>query len=349
MALGLVGLLGGFGALRAGSATAANLPPATTTSTTTSTTTTTPSPTDPTTSTTTTTSTPSTTTTSALAPGGPTTTIPPTPAMAAEQASVRRTGPSSTAPLLAALAPLARLGLSQEQIAILGFGQFPVAGPATYSDIFLEYRSWPEPHVHQGIDIDAADGTPLRSPADGTLTYSDSDPNGYGLTALVTQTDGTVYLLAHMSATVLGLVSGDQVTQGQVIGFVGETGDSTGPHLDFEVHPHGGPAIDAKPILDEFLAAAIAAAPHLVAEYEGQPASAMAPTPPVSVPASVPAATSPRPARDRPGAGRPIAMVSSDRSSLRLLLGLVAALALALVGSTVWSTRRRAGGGWTEP
>jgi len=271
--------------------------------------------------------------------------------MAAEQASVRRSGPSSTAPLLAALAPLARLGLSQEQIAILGFGQFPVAGPAYYSDIFLEYRSWPEPHVHQGIDIEAGEGTPLRSPADGILTYSDSDPQGYGLTALVIQTDGTTYLLAHMSATVLGLASGDLVSQGQVIGFVGETGDATGPHLDFEVHPHGGPAIDAKPILDEFLAAAIAAAPRLIAEYGGQPAPAAAMTAAVAAPFPAPglATTAPSERKDRAGAARPIAMVSSHHSSLRLLLALVAGLALALVASGVWNTRRRVRGGWTEP
>jgi len=311
--LGVLGPLGPLGPARAGSAAAAGLPPATTTTMSTT-----------------------------------TTTIPPTPAMVAEQASVRRSGPSSTAPLLAALAPLGRLGLSQEQIAILGFGQFPVAGPAYYSDIFLEYRSWPEPHVHQGIDIEAAEGTPLRSPANGILTYSDSDPQGYGLTALVTQTDGTTYLLAHMSATVLGLANGDQVTQGQVIGFVGETGDATGPHLDFEVHPHGGPAIDAKPILDEFLAAAIGAAPRLIAEYEGQPAPTAAVAAAVAAPTGLATAT-PSERKDRAGAARPIAMVSSHHSSLRLVLALVAGLALTLVASTLWSTRRRVRGGWTEP
>ena len=276
---------------------------------------------------------------------GPTTTIPPTPEMLAEQASVRRTGPSSTAPLLAALAPLARLGLSQEQMAILGFGQFPVAGMASYSDIFLEYRSWPEPHVHQGIDISAPEGTPLRSPADGTLTYSDADPNGYGLTALVTQSDGTVYLLAHMSATVLGLDSGATVTQGQVIGFVGATGDSTGPHLDFEIHPHGGAAIDAKPILYEYIAAAIAAAPGLIARYEGGPASPAAPE--VSVPRPDPSFTVPR--RSLEGGDRhPIAMVSAGAGAVRLVGGTAAALALGGVGIGAWRSRRRKGEGWID-
>ena len=261
--------------------------------------------------------------------------------MLAEQASVRRTGWSSTQPLIAALAPLAKLGLTPEQMAILGFGQFPVAGPASYSDIFLEYRSWPEPHVHQGIDISAPEGTPLRSPADGTLTYSDADPNGYGLTAMVTQSDGTVYLLAHMSATVLGLGSGAAVTQGQVIGFVGATGDATGPHHYFEIHPHGGAAIDAKPILDEYIAAAIAAAPSLIARYEGSPGSP-APVTQVSVPEPAPEPVMLRP----PPSGRPIAMVSAGVGPLSYAAGGGAALLLGGVGLVVWRSRRRGREGW---
>jgi murein DD-endopeptidase MepM/ murein hydrolase activator NlpD len=310
--------------------------------------------TDPTTTTTSADSAPApgacgTSTTSTTTASGPTTTIPPTPAMAAEQASVSRSGPSSTAPLMAALAPLAKLGLSQEQMAILGFGQFPVAGAATYSDIFLEYRSWPEPHVHQGIDIDGRQGTPLRSPADGTLTYSDGDPNGYGLTALVTQSDGTVYLLAHMSATVLGLNSGTTVTQGQVIGFLGQTGDSTGPHLDFEIHPYGGAAIDAKPILDEYLAAAIAAAPALIARYEGGGANGAVTS--VSVPSAAPENLYARPQLTDSGGGgsRPIAMVSTAGESPERILVAGALLTLVGVAWATWRSRRRSKAGWIQP
>lgn len=275
---------------------------------------------------------------------GPTTTIPPTPEMRAEQASVRRTGPSSTEPLMAALAPLARLGLTPAQTAILGFGQFPVAGLASYSDIFLEYRSWPQPHVHQGIDIDAPEGTPLRSPAEGTLTYSDADPEGYGLTALVTQSDGTVYLLAHMSATVLGLDSGAAVTQGQVIGFVGATGDSTGPHLDFEIHPHGGAAIDAKPILDEYVAAAIAAAPALIAHYEGTSGTPAA-APEVAVPQPAPA---PPPRRLEGSDGHPLAMVSAGSGPVRYVAGGAAVTTLLGVAGAAWRSRRRRKEGWVD-
>jgi len=166
----------------------------------------------------------------------------------------------------------------------VGFGHFPVAGPAYVPDDWLEFRPGPPPGLHPGIDIQAAQGTPIRSPADGTLTYSYSDPTGYGLVALVTQPDKTTFLMAHMSATVLGLSSGAHVVSGQVIGFVGATGNATGPHVHFEVHPYGGAGVDGKPFLDEWLAQALAAAPSVIAEYSGrttgtQPAAVARPDP----------------------------------------------------------------------
>ena len=219
-----------------------------------------------------------------------TTSVPPAdPRLEAEARSVSRTPPSSTGPLLAALSPLQRFGLTPLQTALVGFGSFPVAGPATYTDDWLEYRATPTPHLHQGIDIDAAQGTPLRSPTDGVLVYSNSDPDGYGLTAVVTQPDGTTYVMAHMSATVLGLSNGSQVRTGQVVGFVGSSGDATGPHCHFEVHPHGGPGVDGKTLLDLWLQQALDAAPALITAF--QDARSAADQPRVEpVPVSVPQA-----------------------------------------------------------
>lgn len=214
----------------------------------------------------------------------------PDPRLEAVSASVPRTGASTTRPLLEELAPLSRYGLTQLQTALIGFGHFPVAGPATYTDDWLEYRGGPTPRLHEGIDIDAAEGTPLRSPTDGVLTYSNSDPDGYGLTALITQPDRTTFLMAHMSATVLGLTSGTHVSSGQVVGFVGASGDATGPHLHFEVHPLGGAGIDGKPLLDRWIRDAMAAAPGLIAAFQN--ASSPAAQPQVApVPVSVPAPT----------------------------------------------------------
>ena len=209
-------------------------------------------------------------------------------AMKAEAASVRRTPPNSTAALQIALGPLSQFGLTPEQQALVGFGRFPVAGSASFTDDWLEYRPGPPPALHPGIDIAAAQSTPIRSPANGVLDYNYSDPHGYGLVALVTQTDRTVFLMAHMSATVLGLSSGAPVRAGQVIGFVGATGDATGPHVHFEVHPHGGPGIDGKPFLDQALADAVAAAPALIAEYTGQTSSDVVPVVTAPEPAPLP-------------------------------------------------------------
>ncbi len=183
--------------------------------------------------------------------------------------SVHRSPPSNTSALIAALAPLEQAGMTPLQAEVAGMGQFPVAGDVYYTDDWLEPRPGPVPHVHMGDDIIAASGTPLRAPATGQLTYSNSDPNGYGLTALVTQPDATYYLMAHMSATVQGLTSGSAVTQGQIVGFVGATGDATGPHSHFEVHPQGGAGVDPKPILDQWQAQAIAAIPAVLAAYKG--------------------------------------------------------------------------------
>lgn len=183
--------------------------------------------------------------------------------------SVHRSPPSNTSALIAALSPLEQAGMTPLQAEVAGMGQFPVAGSVYYSDDWLEPRPGPVPHLHMGDDIIAPSGTPLRAPATGQLTYSNSDPNGYGLTALVTQPDGTYYLMAHMSATVQGLTSGSPVTQGQIVGFVGATGDASGPHCHFEVHPQGGAGVDPKPILDQWQAQAIAAIPAVLAAYKG--------------------------------------------------------------------------------
>ncbi|MDQ6614429.1 MAG: M23 family metallopeptidase [Actinomycetota bacterium] len=167
-------------------------------------------------------------------------------------------------------------------------GQFPVAGSAHYADDWLEARPGPVPALHPGIDIVAALGTPLRAPVDGTLVYDTSDPGGYGLMAVVTGSDKTFYRMAHMSATVKGLNSGSAVKQGQVVGFVGSTGNSTGPHCHFETHPLGGAGVDSKPILDAWQAAAIKAVPVLIRAIKGIPDPAAVTVPPLQVALPVP-------------------------------------------------------------
>jgi murein DD-endopeptidase MepM/ murein hydrolase activator NlpD len=115
---------------------------------------------------------------------------------------------------------------------------FPVYGTASFGDSF----GAPRPDVpggwHHGEDIFAAAGTPLLAVADGTLhTIGFNRIGGYRLWLRDTQGDEFYY--AHLSAYSPLAVEGRTVKAGDVIGFVGDTGDADGgaPHLHFEIHP----------------------------------------------------------------------------------------------------------------
>ena len=115
----------------------------------------------------------------------------------------------------------------------------PVGGPHAISDNFGAPR--PEPgggfHWHQGDDIMAASGTPILAPFDGVASVSHSFLGGLGV--YVHGEYGFVYN-AHLSQ--LGTLGPVQV--GDVVGYVGSTGHSSGPHDHFEWHPENGPAVD---------------------------------------------------------------------------------------------------------
>ena len=115
---------------------------------------------------------------------------------------------------------------------------FPIYGTASFGDSF----GAPRPDVpggwHHGEDIFAAGGTPLLAVADGTLhTIGFNRIGGYRLWLRDTQGDEFYY--AHLSAYSPLAVEGRSVQAGDVIGFVGNTGDADGgpPHLHFEIHP----------------------------------------------------------------------------------------------------------------
>jgi murein DD-endopeptidase MepM/ murein hydrolase activator NlpD len=113
---------------------------------------------------------------------------------------------------------------------------------------------------HEGVDIMGWVGQEIYAVANGTLTRQalDADSplsgNAWGLTADGTK---TYYFYAHMSGFAEGLEVGDEVTLGQLIGYVGDTGNAndSGPnnyHLHFEVHPGGQSkaAVDPVPLLE---------------------------------------------------------------------------------------------------
>jgi murein DD-endopeptidase MepM/ murein hydrolase activator NlpD len=160
-----------------------------------------------------------------------------------------RSGPNSTAALEQALQPLVDLGMAPTQALIVGAGQFPVAGRASFVDDWWFPRYYPTFHLHQGTDIFAAWGTPVRAPFDGVLKQTNGDVGG--MASYVTAADGTYSYAAHLSAWFPGQANGTVVHQGDVIGFVGNTGDARGGpyHCHFEVHPGGGPAVNPYPLL----------------------------------------------------------------------------------------------------
>ena len=98
---------------------------------------------------------------------------------------------------------------------------------------------------HPGVDFGANFGTPIQAAGDGTVVWA--GPNGgYGNCTIIDHGHGLATLYAHQSNILVHV--GDQVTHGQVIGQVGSTGYSTGPHLHFEVRVNGTP-VDPVPYL----------------------------------------------------------------------------------------------------
>lgn len=90
-------------------------------------------------------------------------------------------------------------------------------------------------HGYNGIDLAAPTGTPVMASAQGTVTVSRSGgySGGYGTYVVISHPNGTQTLYAHMGQNYVS--TGQRVEQGQVIGAVGMTGRTTGPHLHFEV------------------------------------------------------------------------------------------------------------------
>lgn len=97
--------------------------------------------------------------------------------------------------------------------------------------------------MHNGVDMNAAQGDPIRAARAGTVILA-GVKGGYGNTIMVDHGGGMVTLYAHQSR--LGASVGDRVAAGEVIGYIGSTGQSTGPHLHFEVRIDGNPVDPAR-------------------------------------------------------------------------------------------------------
>ena len=95
--------------------------------------------------------------------------------------------------------------------------------------------------MHEGIDISVPEGTPIRAAADGTviLEQSEYESGGYGNYTCIDHGGGLSTCYAHQSSFATSV--GARVSQGDLIGYSGNTGHSTGPHLHFEVRVNGVP------------------------------------------------------------------------------------------------------------
>ncbi|MFD5343939.1 M23 family metallopeptidase, partial [Streptomyces anulatus] len=93
--------------------------------------------------------------------------------------------------------------------------------------------------VHTGYDFPVTYGTPVMAATDGTVRTQLN--SAYGVMAIVTAADGTETWYCHLSST---KIRSGPVKAGDVIAYSGNSGNSTGPHLHFEVRPGGGSAID---------------------------------------------------------------------------------------------------------
>ena len=103
-----------------------------------------------------------------------------------------------------------------------------------------------KPGVHNGLDLAAPIGTPIYAAAAGTVTAAGPrDPGGFGQVVYINNNDGTVAWYGHINTWLVK--AGDRVGAGQQIATVGNRGNSTGPHLHFEIHAPN--AIDPAPWL----------------------------------------------------------------------------------------------------
>jgi murein DD-endopeptidase MepM/ murein hydrolase activator NlpD len=117
----------------------------------------------------------------------------------------------------------------------------PLAGPT--GDGFGVNRG---DHLHSGIDFPAPEGTPVGAAGVGSVIFAGYNSGGYGNLVVVQHRLGYTSWYAHLSS--IAVSSGQAVNGGTRIGYVGSTGNSTGPHLHFEVRRYDTP-IDPAPLL----------------------------------------------------------------------------------------------------
>ncbi|MGA2536148.1 MAG: M23 family metallopeptidase [Terracidiphilus sp.] len=115
---------------------------------------------------------------------------------------------------------------------------WPIEGPVTSSFGEREDPFNGEGAFHAGVDISASYGAPVRATADGDVSSAHMGA-GYGREVVLNHGHEVSTLYGHLSS--IAVLPGQHVTRGQVIGYVGQSGRATGPHLHYEVRVHNVP------------------------------------------------------------------------------------------------------------
>lgn len=160
--------------------------------------------------------------------------------------------------------------------------------PLNYSRIssgFTNRRLHPVHKVyraHLGVDYAAPSGTPVVSIADGTVTEKRWDSKGGGNILRIKHSNGYISTYMHLKGYAKGINVGTRVSQGQLIAYVGTTGTSTGPHLDFRMQKDGKyinplhlPAGSSEPVKDANRAAFNTTRDRIMAELKGEVADSL--------------------------------------------------------------------------
>ena len=114
--------------------------------------------------------------------------------------------------------------------------RMPVSGGVSSSFGMRSHPVYHSQRFHRGVDLRAAAGTPIQAPASGRVLYAGWS-GGYGRQVRLSHGEGLATTFSHMSR--IAAAPGSLVQAGEVIGYVGSTGLSTGPHLHYEVYKNG--------------------------------------------------------------------------------------------------------------
>jgi murein DD-endopeptidase MepM/ murein hydrolase activator NlpD len=132
---------------------------------------------------------------------------------------------------------------------------FPVRGPHSYGGSDARYGAPRDGHHHEGQDVDAGRGTPVAAARGGRVYYKSYQAGGAGYYVVISGTDNRDYVYMHLAGPA-SVNQGQLVRTGQQIASVGSTGESSSPHLHFEMWTqhwrHGGHSFDPRPYLERW-------------------------------------------------------------------------------------------------